>query len=248
MHIYYSGQFNLCNKDFLCYLYLEQILESNFKETKERLKGIYLHGGVGTGKTLLLDMFYDCLPQHHKRRVHFHSFMLYLYSEINRWNLCLEEDVAMVSPTEHIARSILKVWYLTASFYCPFLRYMKWLTIWRVEMIFRLIHGFNGQSMASFYILLLMRIIMMMAIINCFVILLVDGRRRTRDLISSQNICRMLLLLWLHLFLAFSQFWLSNPLNANFLIQKLPIVAEYKKLMKERKKKAQNRLKVINRL
>lgn len=55
-------------------------------------KGLYLYGGVGTGKTVLMDMFFDSIPTKHKKRVHFYSFMLQLYSEINRWNLCCLDD------------------------------------------------------------------------------------------------------------------------------------------------------------
>lgn len=70
-------------------------------------KGLYLYGGVGTGKTLLLDLFYDSMPTKYKKRVHFNSFMLCLYSEINRWNLCCD-DATLVSPTEHIANTIME--------------------------------------------------------------------------------------------------------------------------------------------
>eukprot|EP00040_Diaphanoeca_grandis_P029670 m.174177 g.174177 ORF g.174177 m.174177 type:complete len:569 (-) comp31756_c0_seq2:292-1998(-) len=38
-------------------------------------QGLYLHGGVGCGKTMLMDLFYYTLPQKKKRRIHFHSFM-----------------------------------------------------------------------------------------------------------------------------------------------------------------------------
>jgi predicted ATPase len=39
-------------------------------------KGIYLHGGVGCGKTMLMDLFYEtCQFNNRKRRIHFHSFM-----------------------------------------------------------------------------------------------------------------------------------------------------------------------------
>ena len=41
----------------------------------EPLRGIYLWGEVGRGKTFLVDLFYDCLPAQGKRRVHFHRFM-----------------------------------------------------------------------------------------------------------------------------------------------------------------------------
>ena len=40
-------------------------------------KGLYMFGDVGSGKTMLMDMFYDTLPNHitSKTRIHFHSFM-----------------------------------------------------------------------------------------------------------------------------------------------------------------------------
>lgn len=39
------------------------------------VKGLYLWGGVGRGKTWLMDLFYQCLPDHGKKRIHFHHFM-----------------------------------------------------------------------------------------------------------------------------------------------------------------------------
>ncbi len=38
-------------------------------------KGLYLWGGVGRGKTWLMDCFYGCLPFEDKLRLHFHRFM-----------------------------------------------------------------------------------------------------------------------------------------------------------------------------
>ena len=41
----------------------------------DAIPGLYLWGGVGRGKTFLIDLFYDQLPIAQKRRTHFHRFM-----------------------------------------------------------------------------------------------------------------------------------------------------------------------------
>lgn len=46
------------------------------------LKGIYFWGGVGRGKTWLVDSFYDCLPFERKLRMHFHRFMWRVHREL----------------------------------------------------------------------------------------------------------------------------------------------------------------------
>ncbi|KAF8681266.1 AFG1-like ATPase [Rhizoctonia solani] len=48
-------------------------------------KGLYLYGDVGTGKSMLMDLFYDTLPPEvrHKRRVHFHAFMVDVHKAIH---------------------------------------------------------------------------------------------------------------------------------------------------------------------
>ncbi len=46
------------------------------------LKGIYFWGGVGRGKTYLVDTFYDCLPTERKLRIHFHRFMHKVHDEL----------------------------------------------------------------------------------------------------------------------------------------------------------------------
>lgn len=53
-------------------------------------KGLYLWGGVGRGKTFLMDAFYDCLPYRRKRRIHFHNFMAEVHHEMKR--LAAERD------------------------------------------------------------------------------------------------------------------------------------------------------------
>ena len=44
--------------------------------------GLYLWGGVGRGKTFLMDAFYECLPYRRKRRIHFHNFMAEVHHEM----------------------------------------------------------------------------------------------------------------------------------------------------------------------
>lgn len=46
------------------------------------VKGLYFWGGVGRGKTYLVDTFYDCLPFENKMRVHFHRFMHRVHQEL----------------------------------------------------------------------------------------------------------------------------------------------------------------------
>ncbi|TKR94623.1 hypothetical protein L596_008886 [Steinernema carpocapsae] len=46
--------------------------------------GIYLHGTVGCGKTMLMDMFYDSCPFDKKLRVHFHSFMQDVHKDMHK--------------------------------------------------------------------------------------------------------------------------------------------------------------------
>lgn len=45
-------------------------------------KGLYFYGGVGRGKSFLMDVFYGCLPYRRKRRVHFHAFMAEIHQRL----------------------------------------------------------------------------------------------------------------------------------------------------------------------
>ncbi|MDA3134850.1 cell division protein ZapE [Atlantibacter subterranea] len=48
------------------------------------VRGLYMWGGVGRGKTWLMDMFYQSLPGERKQRLHFHRFMLYVHEELGQ--------------------------------------------------------------------------------------------------------------------------------------------------------------------
>ncbi len=56
--------------------------KSNASES-EAPKGLYFWGGVGRGKTYLMDTFFDALPFENKMRVHFHRFMYKVHDELN---------------------------------------------------------------------------------------------------------------------------------------------------------------------
>ncbi|RMC95951.1 cell division protein ZapE [Aquitalea palustris] len=45
-------------------------------------RGLYFWGGVGRGKSFLMDAFYACVPYRRKRRIHFHNFMAEVHREL----------------------------------------------------------------------------------------------------------------------------------------------------------------------
>ena len=49
---------------------------------EELLRGLYIHGDVGRGKTMLMDLFFQTSPVEHKRRAHFHEFMADVHERI----------------------------------------------------------------------------------------------------------------------------------------------------------------------
>lgn len=52
------------------------------KQESQSVQGLYFWGGVGRGKTYLVDTFFDSLPFNNKMRVHFHRFMHRVHQEL----------------------------------------------------------------------------------------------------------------------------------------------------------------------
>ena len=48
-----------------------------------QLKGLYIYGDVGRGKTMLMDLFFEASPVQRKRRAHFHEFMLDVHERVH---------------------------------------------------------------------------------------------------------------------------------------------------------------------
>lgn len=53
-------------------------------EALEQVKGLYCYGGVGRGKTFLMDLLMDYLPTKRKKRLHFHRFMLEVHDGLQK--------------------------------------------------------------------------------------------------------------------------------------------------------------------
>lgn len=51
---------------------------------KNSVKGLYLWGGVGRGKTYIVDSFFESLPFVEKKRIHFHRFMQMIHQELGQ--------------------------------------------------------------------------------------------------------------------------------------------------------------------
>jgi protein AFG1 len=70
--------------------------EKKLQEIPENLpRGLYLYGDVGSGKTMLMDMFYETLPSSvtSKTRIHFHNFMQDVHKRLHKMKMEHGNDI-----------------------------------------------------------------------------------------------------------------------------------------------------------
>lgn len=73
------------------------------------LRGLYIHGEVGRGKTMLMDLFFNSSPVAHKRRAHFHEFMADVHERIHGFRQKIaRHEIADTDPVKLTAASIFE--------------------------------------------------------------------------------------------------------------------------------------------
>ncbi|KOX77909.1 Putative ATPase N2B [Melipona quadrifasciata] len=81
------------------------------RKRKQPPKGLYIYGAVGGGKTMLMDLFYECCQIENKKRVHFHSFMVDVHNKVHEVKKNIVRDISSTKlqpfdPIPPVAKSI----------------------------------------------------------------------------------------------------------------------------------------------
>jgi cell division protein ZapE len=76
-------------------------------QQRRPIKGLYLFGDVGRGKTMLMDMFFAGVPVADKRRVHFHEFMTEVHERIHSLRQAMKAgEIGRGDPIPQVANAI----------------------------------------------------------------------------------------------------------------------------------------------
>lgn len=78
-----------------------QGLVALFRKTEPPPRGLYIHGPVGRGKTMLMDLFYEETRFAPKRRLHFHAFMAEVHDRIAK-----ARKTGMIDPLPEVAKGL----------------------------------------------------------------------------------------------------------------------------------------------
>eukprot|EP00894_Picocystis_sp_ML_P001116 jgi/Pico_ML_1/51633/g2627.t1 len=81
---------------------MDSLHDTEQKKKYPQVKGVYLYGGVGTGKTMVMDLFLDALPiPVRAKRTHFHDFMLNIHKR-------LRDKPSVADPVAAVAHDVSK--------------------------------------------------------------------------------------------------------------------------------------------
>lgn len=84
------------------------ILDSLFGKPPRAARGAYLVGQVGRGKTMLMDLFFETVPEPRKRRVHFHEFMDEMHEAIRAFRASPRGKSENADPIAAVTRPLLE--------------------------------------------------------------------------------------------------------------------------------------------
>lgn len=81
--------------------WLDRLMRRPAPAARGPVRGLYFWGGVGRGKTYIVDAFYECLPFAEKERLHFHGFMRRVHQDLKTLS-------GIVNPLDTVAERIAR--------------------------------------------------------------------------------------------------------------------------------------------
>jgi cell division protein ZapE len=79
------------------------------KAAEPNIRGLYIYGDVGRGKTMLMDFFFEASPVARKRRAHFHEFMLDVHERIYEFRQRIKAgENPDDDPIKHVAEQLFE--------------------------------------------------------------------------------------------------------------------------------------------